>query len=316
MPSSPHIIVGQYSDKGRKPINQDCCGAAIPKEPQQLSAKGIAVALADGISSSEVSHIASKAAIRSFMEDYFCTSDAWSVKKSAQRVLMATNSWLHAQTQHSPFRFDYDRGYVCTLSALIIKSTTAHLFHVGDSRIYRVHERQLEQLTNDHRLRISEEQSYLSRALGINSQLEIDYRTLPLTDGDLFFLATDGVYESISPQSVCEIVRQHLDDLDTAAKMIVQLAYQQGSTDNLTAQLVRVVHLPQQDAKEIYRQLTELPFPPLLEARMRFDGYKIVRKLHASNRSHVYLATDETTDRPVVIKTPSVEVHELSLIHI
>ncbi len=303
------VAVGQYSHKGLKANNQDHCGAFVPREPQ-LSAKGLALAIADGISSSDVSHIASETAIKSFLEDYFCTSDAWSVKKSAQRVLMATNSWLHAQTMHSSYRFEKDRGYVCTLSALIIKSTTAHLFHVGDSRIYRLHDRQLEQLTNDHRLRMAEGQSYLSRALGVNAQLEIDYRALQLAEGDIFFLATDGVYEYVTADFVCDCIQQHRENLDTAAQLIAEKALANGSPDNLTAQILHVKKLPQQNAREIYQQLTELPFPPLLEARMRFDGYKIVREIHASSRSHVYLATDETTDKRVVIKIPSVDLQQ------
>ncbi|WP_340124631.1 protein phosphatase 2C domain-containing protein [Methylobacter svalbardensis] len=98
-----------------------------------MSSKGIAIGLADGISSSDVSHIASQAAVTGFLEDYFCTSEAWSVKKSVQRVLIASNSWLYAQTRQSRYCYDMDRGYVCTLSAMVIKSTTAHIFHVGDS---------------------------------------------------------------------------------------------------------------------------------------------------------------------------------------
>ena len=77
------ISLGQYSDKGRKESNQDFHGACIPGEPQ-LAAKGIAIALADGISSSNVSQVASQSAVRVFLEDYYCTSPAWSVKKSAQ----------------------------------------------------------------------------------------------------------------------------------------------------------------------------------------------------------------------------------------
>ena len=85
------LSIGQYSDQGRKEINQDFYGVYIPKEPL-LSTKGIAIALADGISSSEVSQIASKTAVMGFLEDYYSTSDAWSVKTSVQRVLSATNS--------------------------------------------------------------------------------------------------------------------------------------------------------------------------------------------------------------------------------
>ena len=128
LPARLKIALGQHSHRGRKEINQDFHGACIPDEPQ-LTAKGIAVAVADGVSSSNVSQVASEATVKSFLDDYYCTSGAWSVRQSAQRVLMAINSWLYAQTRQSQYRYDQDRGYVCTVSAVVIKSTTAHIFH-------------------------------------------------------------------------------------------------------------------------------------------------------------------------------------------
>ena len=307
MPSQLKVTVGQHSDKGRKAINQDFHGAYIPEEPL-LTSKGIAIALADGISSSDVSQIASEASVRGFLEDYFCTSEAWSVKKSALQVLTATNSWLHSQSLKSQHRYDKDRGYVCTLSAMVIKSTTAHLFNLGDARIYRLRDNALEQLTDDHRLWISQDKSYLSRALGMNPQLEIDYETLQVKRGDIFLFVTDGVYEYASSHFIINAINEHSNDLNTAAKVIVDEAYEQGSTDNLTTQVVRVDELPSQDASEIYQQLTELPFPPILEARMIFDGYTIIREVHASSRSHVYLAMDGESNTQVIIKTPSIDL--------
>ena len=79
---------------------------------------------------------------------------------------------VFADARRASIRYEKDRGYVCTFSALVVKSNTAHLFHVGDARIYRLRDGTLEQLTEDHRLWVSQEQSYLSRALGVNSQLE------------------------------------------------------------------------------------------------------------------------------------------------
>ena len=307
MASQLKISVGQYSHKGRKETNQDFHGVYIPEEPQ-LSSKGIAIALADGISSSDVSQIASEAAVTAFLDDYFCTSDAWSVKKSAQRVLIAINSWLHSQTRQSQYRYEKDRGYVCTLSAMVIKSTTAHIFHAGDTRIYRMRDKALEQLTNDHRLWVSQDKSYLGRALGINFQLELDYQALQVEEGDIFLFATDGVYEYASPHFIINAINEHQNDLDTAAKIIVGEAYEQGSPDNLTTQVVRADDLPKQDVNELYQQLTELPFPPTLEARMIFDDYKIVREVHASSRSHVYLAVDNETNISVILKTPSIDL--------
>ena len=306
MTSQLKVSVGQHTDKGSKETNQDFHGAYIPDEPQ-LSSKGIAIALADGISSSAVSHIASESAVSGFFADYYCTSDAWSVKTSAQRVLMATNSWLHAQGQQGADRFNADRGYVCTFSAMVIKSTTAHLFHVGDSRIYRIQGAALEQLTKDHRIWISENDSYLSRALGIHPQLDLDYHVEPIEVGDTFILATDGVYEYISAASMIGAIANHPDDLDAAARAIIEQAMEQGSDDNLTVQILRIDALPLQQPDELYQHLTDLPFPPILEARAVFDGYTIVRQVHASSRSHVYLATDNDSQAPVIIKTPSID---------
>ena len=307
MPGKLKISVGQYSGKGRKEINQDFHGICVPEEPL-LTSKGIAIALADGISSSAVGHIASEACITGFLEDYYCTSDAWSVKKSTQRVLAATNSWLYSQSLQGQYRYDKNRGYVCTFSALVFKSTTVHLFHAGDARIYRLRGTNLEQLTNDHRLWISREKSYLSRAMGVNAHLEIDYKTLQIDTGDIFLLLTDGVYESITDRCMTTTLNEHGDQLEAAATRIAELAYENGSTDNLTVQVAKIDELPASNAEELYQQLTHLPFPPILEPRAVFDGYKIIRELHASSRSHVYLAQDMDSGTQVIIKTPSIDL--------
>jgi serine/threonine protein phosphatase PrpC len=300
------VSVGQHTDKGRKPANQDFHGTLVPCEPLR-SSKGVALALADGISSSDVSHIASETAVAAFLEDYFSTPEAWSVKTSVERVLGATNAWLYAQTQQSQGRYDQDRGYVCTLSAMVIKSSTAHLFHVGDARIYRVQDASLEQLTKDHRVWVSPERSYLSRALGVEARLEIDYRSLPLEAGDLFMLATDGVYEYVTGADVRAAIAE-APNLDNAARRLVQRALDNGSPDNLTVQLVRVESLQAREAAELLQQMGELPFPPLLEARSELDGYRIVREVQGSSRSHIYLALHPDSGAPVVIKTPSIDL--------
>jgi len=299
------ITAGQYSDKGRKAVNQDFHGLCVPREPQ-LSSKGIAIALADGISSSDVSQEAAQAAVTTFLDDYYCTSDAWSVKTSGEHVLTATNSWLHSQTQQSQHRYDRERGYVCTFSGVVIKSRTAHLFHVGDARIYRLRGSELEQLTEDHRVRVSSVQSYLARAMGMDRKLEVDYQAVPVEEGELLLLATDGVYEFFDGAGIAAAIAGN-GDLDAAARAIVEAALEHGSTDNLTIQIVRIDRLPTPESNEMVRQIAELPLPPTLEARMDFDGYQIIREIKASARSHIFLAVDNDSGERVVIKTPSVD---------
>ena len=299
------VSIGGATNKGRKKINQDFLGSIIPKEPM-LSSKGIVLAMADGISSSNVSQIASETAISSFLEDYYCTSDSWSVKNSAQKVIKSINSWLYSQTRNSPYRFDKDKGYVCTFSALILKSNTAHLFHSGDTRIYRLSGQQLEQLTEDHRRVVSVDVSYLTRALGINQTFDIDYQSQLLEQGDIYIIATDGVYDFLSNAQIANSIN-NAQSLDNAADAIISQALALGSDDNLSVQIVRIDNVPSYQLDEVH-QLTLLPLPPRLSPRMQFDGYEIIREIYISSRSHVFLARDNDTQQTLVIKTPSTEL--------
>ncbi len=142
----------------------------------------------------------------------------------------------------------------------------------------------------------------------MKDQLELDYCSFSLEAGDVFVLATDGVYEFTDDKLIIDMIKSHSDDLDQAAALIINNALEQGSTDNLTIQIVRLDELPNQNADEIYQHLTALPFPPDLDARMEFDGYEIIREVHASSRSHVFLAKDMETNTQVIIKTPSVDL--------
>lgn len=299
------ITLGQHTRRGRKPVNQDFHGAVIP-EAAMLAAKGIAVALADGISSSRLSHIASETAVKNFLEDYYCTSVSWSVTGSATRVIRAMNAWLHVQTRQA--HDDPDHGHVCTFDALVLHSATAHVFHVGDARVYRLAGGDVEQLTRDHRVVVSSVESYLGRALGAGPDVEIDYQAHPLCPGDHFVLATDGVCAGIEPPGLARAIAEHPDDLDAAARAIVAAAAAGGGGDDLTVQVVRIDAVPLGSAAELGLLASDLPLPPpLLAPRTVLDGYRVVRQLHASDRSHVYLATDED-GVAVALKIPATDL--------
>jgi serine/threonine protein phosphatase PrpC/predicted Ser/Thr protein kinase len=303
------VSISQYTDKGRKEINQDFHDLRIPKEPQ-LSNKGIAIAIADGISSSDVSQIASKVSVTSFLTDYFSTPESWTVNKSVQRVLASINSWLYSQSKQGKYHYDQDRGYVCTFSGMIIRSRTAHIFYAGDTRIYRLRDNKLEQLSEDHRLWISQEKSYLSRALGMDSQVTIEYESFQVEEDDVFILMTDGVYEYVSSDFIIYTLQNNEKNFGSVAKIILDKAYDKGSDDNLSIQLIRINALADKNADETQKALRDKPLPPILEVRSSFDGYTIIRVLSSSSRSHVYLAQDDKTGTLVVIKAPSIDLSE------
>ena len=144
--------------------------------------------------------------------------------------------------------------------------------------------------------------------MGINPQIEIDYRAVTVEKGDLFLLATDGVYEHVSSRFIAETINKSANELDGAARTIVEEAKRQGSPDNLTVQIVRIDALPDGESSEIVRQASELPCPPLPKRRTVLDGYRIVREIHGSSRSHIYLAVDSADGAMVAVKIPSIDL--------
>jgi len=306
MSNTLSIIAGQYSEKGAKEANEDSCAIQVPSG-SLLTSKGIIVAIADGVSSSIAGREASESCIRGLVNDYYSTPESWTVRSSCQKVLGAINRWLYGQSQHV-----HHTGYgmLTTLSAIIIKSTTAHLFHVGDSRIYRLRDGEFERLTRDHTRWVENEKSFLTRAMGADISVEIDYRSIDIQPDDIFFLSTDGVHDFVRTQELINLIQTNYDNPERATKEIVTLALENGSNDNVTCQICRIENLPDLSEDEFYRQLTELPFPPYLEAGMILDGYKILREIHSSKRTQVYVALDQKSNQKVIIKTPSVNFED------
>ena len=302
------VSVGQCSTQGMKADNQDTVGFFIPSNLALLETKGVACAIADGLSSSNEAKQASQACVTGFMSDYFSTPDSWSVKKSGSKVLAAINTWLHGQSQQFQ---QAGRGMASTFSAVVVKSTTAHIFHVGDSRIYLLRDGEFESLTTDHRIRIDENKEYLGRAFGVDYCLDIDYKTLAVQEKDIFLLTTDGVHDVLPDKLLKQFLLEgDSADLSGLTERICDEALKAGSQDNISCQLMCIEQLPTQAPDEVFAQLTVLPFPPDLYEGVILDGYRISRELHASSTSQLYLAVDTETGEKVVIKTPSVNFED------
>jgi serine/threonine protein kinase len=156
---------------------------------------------------------------------------------------------------------------------------------------------------------MSREHSYLSRAFGIAAQVEIDYRRRELEPGDVVLLTTDGIHDYVPADALVAIVSAADGDLQAAARALADEAHRRGSPDNLTVQLLRVDGLPPPGAIEALWRGADLPLPSRLHPGAVLDGYRMVRELHASHRSHVWLAEDgHADDLPVILKIPAVDV--------
>ena len=297
--SALQITFAQKSDAGRKAENQDTVGARIP-EGNLLTTKGIAVAIADGVSSSNAAREASQTAIAGFLSDYYATPDTWRTQQSAMRVIQSLNSSLWGRSQNSI----YGEGYLTTFSALILKGNSAFIFHVGDTRVYRLRDNNLELLTRDHTQRLDKHTTHLSRAMGADPYLEVDMHTLELQPGDIFILSSDGIHEPIPPAELKALILAEQQDMDALVHLALSLALHHKSEDNLSIQALRIDNLGTAAQSDAVNVLSRLPFPPVFSPAQSIDGLTIKKVLHESARSQVYLVEDEKKNL-LAMKTPS-----------
>lgn len=298
--STLNIRFCQQSDAGIKHENQDTLGAKIP-EGQTLITKGIAMVVADGVSSSTCAKQASQMAVVGFLSDYYATPDTWRTQQSAVEVIQSLNRHLYSQSQNSTLQ----QGHLTTFTALILKGDKGFIFHVGDSRIYRFRQGELQQITRDHAQRIDKNTTYLTRALGADPVLEIDMHSCELEAGDMFVLTTDGVHDFLEKNTLIQLLTNPSIPFDELAHSCVQSALANNSSDNLSVQIARIDTCGAPSSSDAISVLSRLPFPPFLQVGHKLDQLTVKKIIHESERSQVYLV-ETPKGIPLIMKTPSV----------
>ncbi len=292
------VQLGHATHTGPKERNEDALGTRIPHD-SRLATKGITAVISDGVSAASAAAEASQSAVLGFLNDYYETPEPWEVKTAGHRVIGALNRWLFSQGLGQA---NQEKGWLCTFTALVLKSHTGYLFHIGDSRLYRIREGQLEQLSEDHSSLSSGQSPYLTRALGLTSNPQVDYRSFDLQTGDTFLLTTDGIHEEIPPDQIQTTLSIHPPQ--AAADQLAKLT--QHSDDNRSCLILKIDALPDSDKDEVFRRLTRLPFPPELSPGDTLDGFRINTTLAATKNTQLYLVSDQETGEQLVMKTPSV----------
>ena len=303
-----HVIAKSHSLKGLKLVNQDSVKCYIPTLDGTRS-KGVIAAIADGISSSQVSQYASDLAVTLFCDEYLRTSDVWSPARAGRKVLEVINLQLLAKTQYSRYRDNFDHGFVCTFSGVIITETSACLFNCGDSSIFHIQGNEIVCCSKQHRAADEFDHQYLSNALGIRSNLQLDIQHIALSVGDYVLLATDGVTEFVSPQMLLNFFKGCCTEkqLQYACEKVTALAQANGSDDNLTIQVIKLLKHQQVESSD-YSDEGFLPVLNDLKVGDVVDNFKLIKQLHKSDRSSLFKVQDIGTGLNVVMKVPSVSL--------
>jgi serine/threonine protein kinase/serine/threonine protein phosphatase PrpC len=291
------LDIGIISEIGLRQKNEDFADAVSSSIVTEHM--GYAVAIADGMGSHKGGREAAEIVVRGFIEGYYDKAKSWDIRRSAFSVLESLNSWIYSM-RHSSRDFS---GMGCTFTGLIFRGRSAHLFHCGDSRLYRYGHNRLSRLTLDHTLDKPEQTHILYRAIGLEPSLRLDYENYPIEIHDRFLLCTDGIH-NVLPDKVLEQILSDQRGSQETAREIVSQAIEAGSLDNATALIVDVLEVPDHDTQQFSSIIESLPLRQLPKMGETIDGFLLLKILSDGRYARLFLATDELEGGDVVLKFP------------
>ena len=219
------------------------------------------VVLADGMGGYKAGEVASAIAITTLVHS------AMQIKYSDDKVDLGDKLYEESailfRALHHANQQVYDsahenrecRGMGTTVSAAWFHDNKVSIAHIGDSRIYRYRDYQLELLTVDHTVvqelldhgfytqeeaKASEQRNIVTRALGIDPAVEIDIYDYDVRVGDIYMLCSDGLTDMVDDIDIANIIRRSSTDLEYGTGELVNKALSNGGKDNVTVMLVRV----------------------------------------------------------------------------
>jgi PPM family protein phosphatase len=237
------------SDKGMvREENQDCFGK-FPVDSNDLNnPQGLLFVVADGMGGHAKGKDASNLAVDAIQQIYF-GDNTRSIAENIKLAFQTANTKIFN-------RYLGDQQFQkmgTTASAIILHQNKATIAHVGDSRIYRIYQGKIEQLTSDHTL-VAEMQkkgiinkeeakqhpnkSVLNRAIGIEENVEIDIiKNISLHVGNIFVLCTDGLAK-VTAEEIKKVVSESSPEIATS--ILINMANERGGKDNVTVQVIKL----------------------------------------------------------------------------
>ena len=291
------IIIGQSSQTGPRESNEDFLGVVTPVN-EQLAVKGAMVAIADGVGGNAGGREAAEMTVRSVLSDYYATPDTWETHAALDKVLAAANRWVLSQSNaHRQLA-----GMATTLSLLVLRGQRYYLAHVGDTRIYRLRQGKLEQLTTDHVWDRPDMRHVLKRAVGLDMHLAVDYADGSLLQDDIYALLSDGVWEKLGQKQIHEALQMY-DSPQMIADHLTKTALAQGGQDNASALVVRIEEIGTDNLSDLLTMAKQLNAPQRLKTGDQLDGFEVLSLIHESRSSMLYQVRNLQSGQLSVMKT-------------
>lgn len=211
-----------------------------------------AAVVADGMGGHKAGEVASSLAVESLTRSLTAWEEDIALETSASKLRELIAS-ANATVFETALDNEQYSNMGTTVVIALIDSRKVLIGHIGDSRIYRLREGDLELLTEDHTLvnelaksgQLSPEEAanhprrnVLTRALGTDKEVEADVKLIDWREGDRLLLCSDGLSNLVEGNLIAQALSEPEDDLDLIADRLIGLALHAGGDDNITVALI------------------------------------------------------------------------------
>ena len=299
------IDIGHASLRGDGAANEDF--AAVVRPAPGDEAMGWIAALADGVSGGGAGQLAAQTSVMTLVQDYFGAPQTWDTTVVLDRLIGAQNTWLAGHNRRRAWARDSGTA-LCALTALVLRGHTYTVAHAGDTRAWLLRDGECRQLTQDHVLDHPDLRSRLTRAVGLDDAIHLEFVQGELQRGDCLLLTSDGVHGALSRRRLAALasISGGAGDAQAICAALVQAAraaQATGAADDATALVLCVRGLDPAQYADHCVAGRRLPVPPRLAVGALLDGYSVTAQLADNGVHRLYQARDGASRELVAIKT-------------
>lgn len=296
--------------------NEDALGFLQPYTMDERRWRGVACVICDGVGGQRGGDVASQLAVRKALDAYLAADPS-----------MTPSSLLHQMFNDANLAV-YDAGMAgdtptrmgTTMTATLLRDDEAHIGHVGDCRVYLVHGAAIRCLTSDHsysgmQMKLglitpqeaadSQMRYVLTRSIGREPFIQIDFYNLKVVPGDVLIQCCDGVYTCMTEQEIYETV---VRDPEAACHALIELCDRRGAEDNVSVQVIQVRKVERvviERGQKEYHAVEHPGFGQELQVEDVLDEhYLILEIISRSGMATIYRATDLKSEQTVALKVP------------
>ena len=212
--------------------------------------KGRLFVLCDGIGGANAGEVASELTANWIFRDYYSLDDTNIDLKKLKEIIQSVNKKIIQLAKE----YEKYHGMGTTLAAALFLNNTAYIYSVGDSRVYLLNNKKLQQITEDQSevwqlykagqiskddIRNHPRNNVLTMALGVDQDIDIQQYECKYNKGDMFLICSDGLTDMVSEEEITKILNKGIS-LNKILKNLINTANENGGKDNITAIVIKI----------------------------------------------------------------------------